>query len=608
MITYLVESQNPNAHLFNIRMVIPDPDPKGQIVSMPNWIPGSYLFRDYSRHIVTIEAYADEAKLERLNLRKLDNDTWQCESTAKILFIDYTVYAWDLTVEGAYLDQTQAFFNGCALFLIAHKKEQERCCIKISRPNCSRAKNWRVATTLERGQTEEWSFGEYYAKSYQDLIDRPVTMGVFEVLEFNVCGAMHYIVISGKQDGDLDRLVRDVSKVCENHIEFFKDKPPFEYYMFQVAVLKGDDEGGGLEHRCSSALMIDRYSLPIVDNKDMSQNYVYLLSLFSHEYFHAWNVKRIKPSGFIPYKLNEKNYTNQLWAFEGVTSYYADLALVRSNVITHKKYLTLLSETLTKLLRTPGRKKQTLTESSFDVWTKYNQPNENSLNAVVNYYVKGQLVGLTFDLAIRLANKNKKSFDDVIRLLWNNYGKVKKGVPEGTIDQLVVKLGGKSLSKLVNDALYTTRELPLEKLFTEFGLSITRTSAFTKKQLKSKGLSKRPHQKSAFKQGILGCSTINKRGRVYVAYVADNSAASLAGISADDEIAAINDIRVDDYSLDEITKRLRVGQTIDIHVFRQDLLYKLKLILTDPPLDIAEISIRKNINQTQKQVIEEWLS
>jgi predicted metalloprotease with PDZ domain len=490
---------------------------------------------------------------------------------------------------------------------MAHLKEEEPCYVKICPPKCSNVKHWRVATMLSRHNTPIWGFGWYYANSYQDLIDCPVTIGIFEILKFKISNITHEIVISGNQDGDSARLVKDVAKICKNHIKMFKEKPPFKHYMFQVAVLPSDDSGG-LEHRCSSALMIDRDDFPIVGDNSINEDYLYLLSLFSHEYFHAWNVKRIKPIEFIPYDLNIKNYTSQLWAFEGLTSYYGDLALVRSKIITIEKYLALLSHDVTKLLRTPGRKVQTVAESSFDVWIKYNEPNENSINSIVNYYLKGKLVGLIFDLSLRHGTKNKKSLDDVMRMLWTQYGKTNQGVPQGKIEELVVQLGGASLAKLTHDALYTTKELPLKKLLNQIGLNLELHTVLVKRDIVRNRLGVQAHQKSSFKQGVFGCSTFSRDGRVYVSHVIHESAASKAGISAGDEIVAIDGIRVDPYSFDKITKRLKIGQSLSIHIFRLNLIYQLHLTLTSPPKDIAEISFKKGIHPSQKSNINKWLS
>jgi predicted metalloprotease with PDZ domain len=610
MIEYIVQSKNPNAHLFNVTMTITDPAPD-QRISMPNWIPGSYLFRDYAKQIVIIEAYNIlDGKKNTIPMHKIDNSTWEINQIAPAITIEYTVYAWDISVEGAYLDQYQGFFNGAALFLMVHGKENERCDITIERPNCPKSDKWQMATTLLSDQTPQWDFGQYYALSYFELIDRPVTMGKLHILEFSAANIPHYIVISGKHNGDLHRLVRDVTKICETHIHFFRDPAPFDQYIFHLAVIAGDEGGGGgLEHSFCSALMVERNYFPVHGDPSFSEEYLYLISLFSHEYFHAWNVKRIRPAGFMQNDLNSKNYTNQLWSFEGVTSYYADLTLARAGIITMEKYCDLLADNISKLLSGAGRNKQTLTESSFDVWIKYNQPNENSVNSIVNYYVKGNLVGLCFDIALRLATNDMITFDDVLRTLWNDYGKRNIGVPEGTIDRLVVKLGGESLTTLVNDALYTTKELPLQELLQKFGFDLTLTSILSKKEPPaSKGKGIQAHQKYSFKRGVFGITTINSGGRIIVTQVFEDSAASVAGISANDEIVAVDGIRVNEYSFDKIADRLRVGQSVSVHVFRQDVLKKLKLILTEPPLDVAHISLSPNASESQKTSIDKWLS
>lgn len=607
MIKYYVESYHPHEHVFNIKLVINRPDPNGQILSLPNWIPGSYLLREYARHIITLEAFSGRQNPKKIKIEKLKDNTWKCENSNAPLIVVYTVYAWDLTVEGAYLDQTRAFFNGCALLMMVHGQEMDRQGIKICAPKCPGAQLWQVATTLSRDKTPAWSYGWYFADSYDELIDHPVMMGNFSILSFSIKKIPHSIVILGNQDGDLDRLTKDIKKICNYHINFFDKKPPFNKYMFLVSVLRGD-EGGGLEHRSSSALMVERHFFPVIGDSNLSQDYLYLLSLFSHEYFHTWNVKNIKPLSFMPYDLNEKIYTTQLWAFEGMTSYFGDLALVRCKVIPLKKYFELLAQNITKLLRTPGREKQTVADSSFDVWIKYNKPNENSLNSVVNYYIKGHIIGLLLDLALRLKTKGKYTLNHLMQILWLNFGFLKIGVPEGKIENIIAKLGGRTLEKLSFEALYTTKELPIKNILQKFGLQLILHSVLTKQELLNKGMNVQAHQKNSFKQGIFGFSTYTRFSRLYVLDVVVGSAACQAGVSANDEILAIDDLRVDDWSFLKIANRLKVGQVVSLLIARQEVIYPLILTLTVPPCDLAEIKMLKNITPIQKRNIKKWLS
>ncbi len=600
MIHYYVDAKDPKAHLFNIRMVITEPNPKGQMLSLPVWNPGSYLIRDYARHIVMLEAYTEmNGKEKKIQVHKINSNTWQCEAVKGPLTLAYTVYAWDYSIRGARIDETQAFFNGCALFLAVVGQETALCKVKILPPACKAAEKWQVATTLARDGAPLWGYGDYTANNYEELIDHPVLMGSLEILEFSVCGTPHALAVSGKQDGDLPRLIADISKICETHIKLFGEKPPFDQYLFQLSVF--NDAYGGLEHRSSCTLQSARDNLPQKEDASLSRGYISLLGLFSHEYFHAWNVKRIKPLCFMPYDLNHKSYTQQLWAFEGFTSYYDDLACVRAKVMTDEQYFDYLSQTLTKVLRCPGRKVQTLTESSFDAWIKFYQPNENSLNATVSYYLKGTLVALALDLALRLQTQNKASLDTVMQQLWREYGVPLQGVPEGKIAEIIKQQGGAALAPLVHQALYTTEDLPLKDLFTEFGLTLNVRQALNDND--SGGTLK----DTPVKRGYFGWSILRNHSRIYVSQVLAGGPALQAGISANDEIVAIDGVRTDADTWDKITLRLQAEQTVKLHVFKLDILQEISLTLQPLPYDTAEITVSAHLSVQQKENLSQWI-
>lgn len=604
MIIYDVKADNPKAHLFNITMVIPHPDPMGQKISLPNWIPGSYLIRDFARLVITIEAFASNEILTKIAIDKIDSNTWQCEKITSPLTLQYTVYAWDTSVRGSHLDEYHAFFNPCNLLLQAIGQDQEKCKVNLFAPNCSGAKEWRVATTMTKEDGPKWSYGSYSANNYDELIDNPVEMGHFDAVTFTAGNVEHTVVVSGKHDGDLSRLANDLAKICQVHIQLFDNEPPFENYLFLLNVMK--DGYGGLEHRSCTALLAQRDALPVAGDTNVNRNYINLLALFSHEYFHAWNVKRIKPACFSPYNLNQKSYTKQLWAFEGITSYYDELALVRSKVMTREQYFDLLAQTITKHLRTFGRKKQTLIESSFDAWTKFYQPNENSPNSTVSYYLKGSLVALAFDLMLRAKTDNQSSLDNLMQTLWREYGMKNIGLPEGKIEQLLGTLGQGKLDELIQKALYTTDELPFEELFRPFGLKFTLREAINsddlggKKQLPSTPM-------TSFKQGLFGWTLTKNQSRMTVSQVTEEGPAMIAGVAAQDELVAINGLRIDSDSYDKITKRLKAGQEVIVHIFRSDILKEKRVTLKAPALDTVEITVREDITQEQKRNLDLWL-
>src|SRR5262249_4853932 len=388
-VRYTVIPGQAEAHLCHVGRTVSAPDPSGQELALPAWIPGSYMIREFARNIVSIRA---ESRGKPVAIEKKDKHTWRVEACAGPLTVSCEVYARDLSVRGAYLDTRHAFFNGACLFLRPMGLEDRACELEIIRPRGARYRNWVVATAMTRAGAKPRGFGAYAAADYDELIDHPVAMGELALARFGACGVRHEIAIAGRHRADLPRRARDLKRVCEQHIRFFGEPAPMKRYLFLVNAL---GEGyGGLEHRASTALVCSRDDLPLRGESTVSERYRTFLGLASHEYFHTWNVKRIKPAAFTPYDLDREAYTSLLWAFEGITSYYDDLALVRSGLIGRKDYLELLGRTITSTLRTPGRARQTLADASFDAWIKYYRPDEKSPNATVSYYAKGSLVAL----------------------------------------------------------------------------------------------------------------------------------------------------------------------------------------------------------------------
>ena len=370
-INYTIAPINPSAHLFEVILTIAKPDPDGQVVSLPAWIPGSYLIRDFARNIVEIAAVADRKPLALL---KLDKQSWRCAPCTGPVTLRYSVYAWDLSVRSAHLDTTHGYFNGTSVFLRVHGQDHLPCTVEIVPPEGPFAESWRVATTLPCEDAPKWGFGRYRAADYDELIDHPVEMGDFTLIEFEACGVPHAVTLTGRHRADTERLARDLKTICEYEIAFFGIPAPMQEYLFQVMVI--DDGYGGLEHRSSTSLICSRSDLPRVGEPETSEGYRSFLGLCSHEYFHTWNVKRIKPAAFIPYDLSREVHTPLLWLFEGFTAYYDDLILRRCRLIDDESYLELLGQNITRVMRGSGRLKQPLADSSFDAWTKYYKQDE----------------------------------------------------------------------------------------------------------------------------------------------------------------------------------------------------------------------------------------
>ena len=569
-ILYSIRPLNPEAHTFEVCCTVRAPDPAGQRFALPAWIPGSYLIRDFARHIVAISA---ESGGQPLALTKIDKHTWQAAplKTAAPLTVRCVVYAWDLSVRGAHLDTTHAFFNGSSVFLRVLGQQNSPCRVDTEAPAGKAYQDWKIATALEPGKrTKANGFGTYHAADYDELIDHPVEMGRFTLARFTACGVEHEIAITGKHDADLDRLCADLKKICEWQIRFFGEPAPMARYVFLVTAV---GEGyGGLEHRASTALICSRNDLPYPGMKGTPEGYQKFLGLCSHEYFHSWNVKRIKPAAFTPYDLDRENFTTLLWVFEGFTSYYDDLALLRSGCLTLADWLGLTAKTISSVERGPGRRRQTLAESSFDAWSKFYRPDENTPNAVVSYYAKGALVALALDLTLRSKTSGRVSHDDVMLALWARHGQSGIGIDEDTVRLIAEELSGLKLKRFFADAVDGTTDLPLKRLFANFGLTL----AWEKEKAEA--------------TASLGVKTATEGKEVRLATVYAGGAAQPAGLAAGDLLLAIDGLRVTPASLEPQLARHAPGATLKVHAFRRDELMRFNVRLDAPATDSARLS------------------
>ncbi|NMG75062.1 M61 family metallopeptidase [Aromatoleum diolicum] len=595
-VCYTIAPRHPEAHLFEVSCTVSAPDPAGQVFRLPAWIPGSYMIREFARNIVTLRAESDGKPIA---VEKLDKHTWRAARVARgrALTLTYEVYAWDLSVRAAHLDATHGFFNGTSVFLTVEGQTDQPCVVDLLPPSGREQQGWKVATTLPRPAGEllaapPMGFGLYRAANYDELVDHPVEMGTFSHARFEAAGVPHEIALTGCHDCDTERLCADLSRICAWQIELFGAPAPVDRYLFLTMVV--GDGYGGLEHRASTALLTSRADLPYRGMSDASDGYKTFLGLCSHEYFHTWNIKRIKPAVFAPYDLASENYTRLLWAFEGFTSYYDDLALVRSGVISVEDYLGLLGKTVSNVLRGSGRLKQSVAESSFDAWIKYYRQDENAPNAVVSYYAKGALIALALDLQLRAASAGQVSLDDVMRLLWQRHGLTGQGVEEDGLFALVEEVGeggrkglGRRLSRWLRDAVEGTDDLPLEALIKPFGVEY--------------------RAEAGGKGPTLGVKVAGGNGEAKLASVFDGGPAQRSGLSAGDVLVAMDGLKLTATSLEAQLARRRPGERVEIHAFRRDELMRFDVELASAPADTVKLAAAKKASATMRNLRKGWL-
>ena len=453
------------AHLFRVTLTITRPAAT-QRVMLPVWIPGSYLVREFSKNLQHLTAR--QGLRSAVAVQQLDKNTWQIAANpAKPLVLTYEVYARDDSVRTAWLDAERGFFNGTSLCLKVEGQEAHPHLLEVPPPKSMTG--WSLATGLTAHQVDKHGFGTYMAADYDELVDCPVEMGAFWQGSFIACGVPHRFVVAGAYPTlDGDRLLADTQKICEEEIRFWHGtkKPPYKNYLFMLNAV--DDGYGGLEHRNSTALICKRKDLPRVGDAKVSEGYTTLRGLISHEYFHTWNVKRLRPAAFASYQYERENYTELLWFFEGFTSYYDDLLLRRAGLLDNAAYLRLLNKTINQVLQAPGRLVQSVAEASFDAWVKYYRQDDNTPNATISYYSKGALVALCFDLTLR--SEGHTTLDHVMRGVWARC----QGGPmqESDFAAVLESLGHRSFAPELAQWVHATSELPLQALLAAHGVVV----------------------------------------------------------------------------------------------------------------------------------------
>ena len=559
MIHYRIEVADAAAHQFKVTLTIADPAPVQQL-SLPVWIPGSYMVREFSRHLSLLDA---RQGAQPRPIEQLAKDRWSVATSGRAaLVVTYFVYAFDPSVRTAWLGDDRGFFNTTSLCLAVDGRTAEPHRVELHRLPAG----WDVATGMTRIDPGARTAGKakgakavpartqvFESADYDEMADHPFELGPFWRGEFTSGGVAHEFVVAGAwPQFDGERLLADTRRICDEQIRFWHEggKPPFARYVFMLYAT--EDGYGGLEHRASTALIAARKDLPRQGVPGTSDGYVTLLGLISHEYFHTWNVKRLKPAEFLPYDFTRENYTELLWFFEGFTSYYDDLFLVRSGLVDAGRYVKLLGRAMNGVRQSPGQHVQSVAEASFDAWVKYYRQDENTPNSTVSYYTKGSLVALMLDLALRAGRKT--TLDDVMRALWREAPG--GAVTEERILATVARLGGKAVAADLRRWVHERAELDVLPALAKTGVELDQEPLTLAAELGLR-LAEGP---------VTG---------IQVKSVLAGGAAAAAGVSAGDEILAVDGWRV--RRLDDAQGWLRAGAGFELLVVRQQRVLTLRV-------------------------------
>lgn len=595
---YCITPKDPGAHLFEITVTVARPNPSGQIFTIPAWVPGSYMIRDLARHFVSIRADVDG---QEIGLTKIDKSSWQADACDSAITLTAEIHAYDLNVRGAHLDTTHGFFDGACVFPAVVGQEDHVCELEIRPPAGAAGSEWRVATSMQVVKAGQYGFGTFSAEDYAELIDHPVEMGDIQIGEFEAGGIPHVIAVRGHVHFDMARICHDLSTICTYQLKLLGTPKNFDRYVFLLYVQQ--DAYGGLEHRWSCSLACSRANLPKRGESGISRKYRKFLTLCSHEYFHLWNVKRMRPEKFTPYDLRAEIHTGLLWVFEGITSYYDHLVLLRSGLISEKSYLEHIARSITRLTQTRGRFRQTIEESSFDTWTRFYRQDANSSNAIVSYYTKGSLIALALDLTLRKESDGKCTLDDVMRECWSRYGEATEGMPERGLETVARAVSGLELADFFERFVRGTTDLPLQGLLREVGVNLHMRPADD-----SKDVGGRPSAEDARPPPWIGAKLVERAGVSKFSVVHSGSPAEKGGIAPGDVAVALDDLKLNASTLDSRLREHHVGDAVIISVFRDEHLITFTVRLGAPPEDTCYLELESDPDAGTEKLRTAWLT
>ncbi|MBD1907749.1 M61 family metallopeptidase [Funiculus sociatus GB2-A5] len=602
-IHYQVAIREPESHLFEVSLTLQNWQLQVLDLKMPVWTPGSYLVREYSKHLQNFSAYSGD---QPLTWRKLSKNHWQVDTNGvSQVTVNYRVFANELTVRTNHLDATHGYFNSAALLFYIPEFEQQPLLITIVPPR----PEWHITTPLQvasdlelpildfgsgdvRQESESVESNQesdypksiidnrntFLAPDFDTLVDSPFEIGTHQLYHFEVMGKPHELAIWGKGNAEAERMIPDMQKIIEVEAQLYGGLP-YDRYVFLLHL--ASTGAGGLEHKNSCTLNYHRFGFREPDK------YNRFMQLVAHEFFHLWNVKRIRPKALEVFDYTGENYTPSLWFSEGTTSYYDLVIPFRAGIYDIKSFLNELGKEITRLQTTPGRLVQPASESSFDAWIKLYRPDANSGNSQISYYLKGEMVSFLLDLLIRARHENKRSLDDVMRKMWQQFGQDEVGFTPEELQQVIESVAGTDLQEFFARYVDGTDELPFDEYLSPFGLRLV-------------GEKEEP-------VAYLGVTAKTENGREMLKFVEAGSPAQLAGIDAGDELLAIDGFRVTAQNLSDRLKDYNPGNTIQVTVFHQDELRTSLVTLAEPRPTSYKIVPVESPDDTQKQNFAGWL-
>jgi len=579
-ITYHISFSEPQAHYIDVQMDVSAQSKDYIDLKMPVWAPGSYLVREFAKNV---EAFSAKTPNSILPFTKINKNTWRITKTRGAdVQVNYRIYAFELSVRTSFVDASHAFLSPSGIFMYVDGQIDNPATVKIEP-----IKGWhKISTGLEPVRAKENTF---FAPDFDTLYDCPIEVGNQDVFEFTAAGVKHEFAMYGGGNYDKAKLINDVSKIIEQETAIFGENPNKRYVFIVHHTMAG---GGGLEHLNSTVLGAKRFGY------SDETSYKSFLGLVAHEYFHLWNVKRLRPKALGPFNYDEENYTTDLWISEGFTAYYDNLILRRAGIYSPEKYFEILNTDINTVENQPGNSIQPVSEASFDAWIKYYRPTENSKNSTISYYDKGALLAMIIDLEILGATQGAKGLDDVMKDMYDEYYKKKKrGFTDAEFKATAERFAGKPLDDIYSRYVNGTEPIKYNNYLVHAGVYL--------------------HNENTGKlTPYLGISTAVKDGKLVITNVARKSSAWDDGLNVNDEIIAIDNFRITG-AVDATTKNSdlersvnsrKVGDSLEFLVSRDGVLQKLKLTLKANPSGKFKLELDKDATPEQLSVRKRWLA
>lgn len=578
---YVVKFAEADHHVIEVELWIRNPPPKLLLV-FPVWTPGSYMVREYTRNIESISAASADAveseELQPLTIERVGKNRWQVNQADKCqcIRVAYRLYCREMSVRTNWVERDSAFITGAATFPYVHGRQADPIIVRLYRRT-----QWpQIATSLTVLRREETRV-ELAAQNFDELVDSPIALGQYELREFEAGGKPHYLAnVGADQLWDHDRAVADTRTIVEYHQSFWGTIPYENYWFLNL----NTESRGGLEHDNSTVLMCSRWAM------HRRETYLDWLALVSHEFFHTWNVRRLRPKALMHYNYEAEQFIEELWIAEGITSYFDDLALARTGLCTRDEYLARLSKTIQTVQASPGRLVQDLRNASWDTWTKHYRPDENSGNSRISYYLKGAVLAWLLDVELQKGSDGELGLADAMRLLWKRH--LSTGYTLQDFEQIVEELGGVTLRRWLEQATRTASEVDYQSAFAWLGL-----------QFKAEESAK----KTNFAKVWIGSQSTGSEGKLLVRNVLRDSPSDRAGLNVDDELIALAGYRLSPDTWPGHLEMFEPEQELELLVSRRGKIVPLKITLGKKPAHNWEVAVDPVASIDARNRLKKWL-